>query len=532
MGVVYGGLHTALNRPIAVKVMRLPPGTAPGFAERFKREAFATARLDHPHCVGVLDCGTTPDGRPFIVMPRIEGISLRALLDREPKLAPARAMRIVRQVVEALGHAHAASLVHRDVKPANIMLSSRDGIAEFAVLLDFGVVKLIGDAHAEAGGNTITQAGFAIGSPTYMSPEQVAGGEIDGRSDLYSVSMVLYEMLAGAPPFLADDPLETVRKQLTEVPQRIEKAAAGVELPLGLAELIHRNLAKNASDRPANAAEYLQHLDRILAMLPADAGAPGGLLPTDAVPTAALPAARLSSPVALETAGFPVRGEASGTGSIGHDATVMAQSAAPSPTSNRRSILLIGGVAALAIVIAIVIALRSSPGDQSEPSEQGHATESMVDDTGGIGDDVAKSLRRTAVADIPALADVHADIEADRRDAAIKALHRLRSDYPNHAYLPLLHGTLFLDRLWRRDGIDAYRAAVALEPRLRESPTVIRSVVWSLRAVGESPEATKFLIEFVGERAMPFLDEAMEDPNKNVRARVEKVRNRVVASLK
>src|SRR5262245_27499903 len=199
MGVVYLATDPHLGRKVALKTYTLPDGVAPELAsefhERFLREARAAASLSHPGLVTVFDAGEDADRRlPFIAMEFVDGLSLKQKLDREGPLDPAWVLRAGAVLAEALGVAHRAGIVHRDIKPANILVREEDGAAKIA---DFGV------AHLKS--SELTQTGTAPGSPGYMSPEQIQSGEVDGRSDLFSLAVVLYEALSGKRPFRGDD---------------------------------------------------------------------------------------------------------------------------------------------------------------------------------------------------------------------------------------------------------------------------------------------------------------------------------------
>src|SRR5882762_2728416 len=191
MAVVFLARDLRHDRAVAIKVLRHEIAAALG-AERFLREIQIAAKLHHPHILPLYDSGAAAD-QLYYVMPYVDGKSLRERLDQETQLPLEDALTIARQVAGALAYAHSHDVVHRDIKPENILLESGE-----AVVADFGIARAI----TAAGGDKLTQTGMAIGTPLYMSPEQAGGGAVDGRSDLYSLACVLYEMLAGHPPFL------------------------------------------------------------------------------------------------------------------------------------------------------------------------------------------------------------------------------------------------------------------------------------------------------------------------------------------
>jgi serine/threonine protein kinase len=206
MATVYLARGLKHRRAVAVKLLRseLAGGIGP---ERFLREIEIAAGLSHPHILPLFDSGST-DGLLYYVMPYVEGESLRQRLDRERQLPIEDAVRITREVGEALGYAHGLGFVHRDIKPANILLSHNH-----AVVADFGIARAI----TAAGGEQLTETGLSLGTPSYMSPEQALGGsEVDGRSDLYSLGCVLYEMLVGDPPFLGHSAQQILARHIMD----------------------------------------------------------------------------------------------------------------------------------------------------------------------------------------------------------------------------------------------------------------------------------------------------------------------------
>jgi serine/threonine-protein kinase len=267
MATVYLAEDLRHKRKVAIKVLK-PELTAELGAERFLREIETTANLRHPHIVPLFDSGTVDgrwpmvDGgdaaavgdRPFTflfyVMPLVEGESLRARLDREKQLPIDDALRIAREVADALSYAHAHGVVHRDIKPENVMLESGH-----AVVTDFGIAKALTLGH----GHTLTQAGLAIGTPHYMSPEQAAGeGEIDGRSDVYSLGCILFEMLAGQPPFTGPTAESVVHQHLGATPPPITQLRPSV--PATVAMALQRSLAKNPADRFSPVVQFAEAL--------------------------------------------------------------------------------------------------------------------------------------------------------------------------------------------------------------------------------------------------------------------------------
>lgn len=249
MGVVFEAQDLKHDRKVALKILR-PELAASLGTERFLREVRIEARLSHPHILPIYDSGEA-SGILYCVMPFVEGESLRDRLDREGQLPSDEALKICREIADALFFAHARDLIHRDVKPANILLD-----AGHAVLADFGLAK----ALSAAGDQQLTRAGFAVGTPAYASPEQGAGDtRIDGRSDLYSLGCVLYEMLAGQPPFVGPSSDSVVRQHMTAQPISVRILRPAISESID--EILNRLLAKSPADRFSSAEELIRALD-------------------------------------------------------------------------------------------------------------------------------------------------------------------------------------------------------------------------------------------------------------------------------
>ena len=273
MSRVFVATETALGRRVVVKV--LPPEMAAGLsAERFAREIQLAARLQHPHVVPVLAAGSW-DGVPFYTMPFVEGESLRAHLRQAGALSVPHALRVLRDVARALAYAHRRGVVHRDVKPDNVLLS--DGSA---LVTDFGVAKALDDAldfcggleaalldgEAEASGSGLTSVGPVVGTPAYVAPEQAAGdASADCRVDVYAFGAMAYELLTGAPPFAGRSPRAMVTAHMVEAPRPVGERRPDV--PPALAKLVMRCLEKEPARRPRSAEELLRTLDSLAAPL-------------------------------------------------------------------------------------------------------------------------------------------------------------------------------------------------------------------------------------------------------------------------
>jgi predicted Ser/Thr protein kinase len=246
MGTVYRATHLGLERPVAIKILKAEFAADPEVAERFMREARTMARLRHNGAAMIFDAGRLPDGRPFIVMEHVEGATLAETLTQQGRMSAERAVQIACDICDVLADAHALGIIHRDLKPSNIMLTAR-GVC----VLDFGIAKVLANSTEVTRTHATTESGLIIGTPRYMSPEQCLGQPVGPASDLYSVGVLLYEMLAGRPPFLDQLQSAVLVKQATAPPPPLIAQCA--ELPRRLALVVHTLLAKRPQDRPHSA---------------------------------------------------------------------------------------------------------------------------------------------------------------------------------------------------------------------------------------------------------------------------------------
>jgi serine/threonine-protein kinase len=259
MGTVYRATHLLIDRSVAVKVLSQRFVGDETAQQRFRREARAAGRMQHPNAVMVNDFGATNDGYLYIVMELLEGLTLRDLLAREGPLDPARAVSLMLQASSAVGAAHDAKLIHRDLKPANIFIEQRPNMPSVVKVLDFGVAKFIVEEHEDDDYNTLTQVGAIIGTPRYMSPEQCSGiAPLTPASDVYSLGIILYEMLSGGVPFNADTPLALALKHVSEAPRSLREIVPSI--PQELEWVVAHALAKNPTDRPMDANEFRREL--------------------------------------------------------------------------------------------------------------------------------------------------------------------------------------------------------------------------------------------------------------------------------
>jgi serine/threonine protein kinase len=250
MAEVYRGFDRVLNRTVAIKVLLPQFARDASFVERFRREAQAAARLNHPNIVGVYDTGQD-DGTQFIVMEFIEGRTLGEFLATGRRPTPVQSAEIAQKISSALGAAHAQGVIHRDIKPGNVMVT-RDGTVK---VMDFGIARVLGP-------ETAPQTSAVLGTASYLSPEQAQGSPVDARTDIYSLGAVLYEMLTGRPPFTGDSPVAVAYKQVNERPAT--PSSLNADVPARLDAVVMKALSKNPANRYQSAEEFSEDLDRVI----------------------------------------------------------------------------------------------------------------------------------------------------------------------------------------------------------------------------------------------------------------------------
>ncbi len=253
MGQVYLAEHVKMGRRSAIKVMNPAMVHDPDAVARFNREASNASRITHPNVCAIYDFGETPDGLIYLAMEFIEGEPLTDLLEREGALPVARATAIFLQTADALQAAHDLGIVHRDLKPDNIMLTRRKSGGDIVKVVDFGIAKAVGGDQA---GQKVTKTGLVVGTPEFMSPEQLSGDALDGRSDLYSLALVFYRMLIGKLPFEATSVQETMIKRLTDEPIKLAEARPDLSFPAGLQPVLDTALARTPMERYQSVVKF------------------------------------------------------------------------------------------------------------------------------------------------------------------------------------------------------------------------------------------------------------------------------------
>ena len=291
MADVRKGVDNRLGRTVAIKRLRVDLASDPTFQARFRREAQSAASLNHPSIVAVYDTGEEPDPNgsgitiPYIVMEYVAGKTLRDMLREGRKIMPERALEMTAGVLEALDYSHRAGIVHRDIKPGNVMLNPYGAVK----VMDFGIARAVADTSA-----TMTQTAAVIGTAQYLSPEQARGETVDARSDLYSTGCLLYELLTGRPPFVGESPVSVAYQHVREEP--VPPSSYDPDIPPGVDAVVMKALVKNREERYQSAADMRADIHRILA------------------------GQQVTAPMAAIGETHPMYGAAAGTGTVIEDA--------------------------------------------------------------------------------------------------------------------------------------------------------------------------------------------------------------------
>ena len=300
MGSVYKALQPAMNRMVAVKILHPKLANRKDLVSRFRREARAMSHLTHPNTVKVYLYGELEDGSLYIVMEYLEGKNLNQTVRSEGPLPLERALPILIQSSLALEEAHHAGIIHRDLKPENIFICQQGGMRDYAKVLDFGLAKVT-EREMRPGSVILTQEGMVFGTPEFMSPEQAQGKPLTPASDIYSLAVILYEVLTGKLPFDAKNPMEFIQLHVTTKPKPINERVPGRTFPPLLWTVMERALAKKSEDRHQSGGELAHALQAVLngatEIPPYADTAPRPMMPS--APLAPTPAAAVPAPVVV-----------------------------------------------------------------------------------------------------------------------------------------------------------------------------------------------------------------------------------------
>jgi tetratricopeptide (TPR) repeat protein len=461
MGAVYRAEHTMMGRDLAIKVLLSELGGREEFARRFEREAESASRLTHPNIITVTDFGRAPNGSLFLAMEFLAGESLTSLIN-QGAMPRARALGIVRQILRGLDHAHTAGVVHRDLKPDNIMLVERDGQRDVVKILDFGIAKVTEPA---SGQEALTQAGVIFGTPEYLSPEQALGEGVDARADLYAAGVILYEMLVGRRPFESDDKVKIISMHLSHTPPRMRETNPLVEVPPPLEQVVLQAMEKHRENRFASATAFLQALDD--SELAVDPGLPFAMGETvPHIPLAAEPRARGRRLTAV-TAGLV----------LGALALVAGASAIRSRIHRGSS----SGAASLS----------AHPAEPAPPAPA-----------------VATELKK-----------IEALLEDGNTVGARLALEDQLSLRPQDARIHYMLGRVAFSENRRNEGLAAYRDAMTLDAGFRGDPVLLAHVDAALGESRNAQAALDLIIDKIGAPAADLLEKVANEGNDLARRR-------------
>jgi serine/threonine-protein kinase len=307
MGAVYEASQPSMNSKVAVKILHAKLANRKDLVSRFHREAAAMSHLTHPNTVKVLLYGEDEkDGLLYIVMEYLEGKNLNQAVRAEGPLPSDRAIPILVQACHALQEAHEQGIIHRDLKPENIFLCvNQGGMKDFVKVLDFGLAKVT-EREMRPGSMILTQEGMVFGTPEFMSPEQAQGKTLDARSDIYSLAVILYEVLTGKLPFEAKSPMEYIQLHVQKEPIPLSNRVPGKTFPAELDAVIAKALAKNRDDRFQTAADFAGALQRAIGAPVTNGATPGAPLSTASPPKSSVPSTVAAPAPPPSVAGQPV----------------------------------------------------------------------------------------------------------------------------------------------------------------------------------------------------------------------------------
>ncbi len=488
MGAVFRGHHLGLHRDVAIKVLHPSLTRDPEISARFDREARSASRLDHPNCLQVTDYGTTEHDMKFMVMQLLDGGELTRLLGRP--MPATRALELALQVCRGLEHAHGQGVIHRDVKPENIFVTRDHEDRETLKLVDFGIAKIAGGSATD---QHKTRAGLVFGTPAYMSPEQAAGVEADERADLYSLGIILYEMIAGRPPFTADDPVALVRMQVGADPPPLPSDTAPM-----VAAIVERLLAKRRDDRFASAKELRDILEAALVMLRGEVSGAGVVQ---------------SAAISLQSGGIPLTTTSTNSTVVPLVGTTLNPVPSPRRPAPKRRLAIGAGAAAVGLLTLWLIRPSETPAIDAPTTVSVSPTPDAAVVRPGADDAVA--VLTAAGPEASALAEIDRLLLSSKLDEADKLLAAQRDQFPKDAQLSWRLGRLLSKRKGKRtSALVAYGDAMEVDPTLLDDNEFYAELHELLRTPGARDEALDLALHQMGRYGHSFLLELVNNEKK------------------
>jgi serine/threonine-protein kinase len=474
MGVVYRAERVKLGKLVAMKFLDQRGAASPDAVARFEREARAISRLQHRHCVSILDFGVWRR-RPYIVMEYVDGRPLNKEMGKET-MTPVRGVRIMRQILEACRHAHASGVVHRDLKPENVMLTETTGVDDFVKLLDFGLARIISVDEP-----TISHPQMVAGTPSYMSPEQARGERADHRTDIYSAGVILYGMVTGRKPFRSDDSVALLRMHMNAAPTPPRKMAPNKKISPQLERVILRAMEKERDARFYHCDEFLAALETV-----PEARA-------SARPRRRWPAAALGALVAMIVV-------AGGAGAWLWASGWQPRELAPVAARHEPA----ASPAPIATDLAVAVAQKAPPPPVIAPPPPPMAPTPVETPR----DHVAALLAADQLADADRLLRAQAILE------------------PRAGWVHLALGEIYFRRLWRSDAEKEWDSALTLDPSLRSDPTLATHLCATL-APAWGGTGARLAVKHLGAAAIAPLAECARSPDRARAAAAEHLLDRV-----
>ena len=552
MGSVYKAERVPVGKLVAIKFLHASFASDTEFQTRFDRETRVMSKLNHPNCVSVVDFGVW-EGAPYLAMDYVDGITLRKRMDDAGPMPPAEALAIARQIVSGLAHAHQQEIFHRDVKPANIMISQEIGHGERVRLLDFGLARLQGNVGRDA-----TQTNMVVGTPNYMAPEQtVPGTTIDARTDLYALGVIIYEMIVGDRPFIAEDTMQLLgMHRAAPIPRLADRLKDGAEIPRGLQELIDKAMAKSPDARFQTAIEMAEAIDQVLARrdeteidvtIPkqsretiGNASTVASMRESDVHAAASLPPPRKRSFArtlmmlmilvggSAAMAGYLIKRNKSNAST--QKVVEVERDAAPAAIETPPPVAIDAAIADSEVIADAQIAdaavepdaaidlgdagideeeIQIDPAQVEDPDTAAGSAAPPEDEEKDAPQTTEEVEKREVPAPAPALArsvhDAVLLIKQGKKALALASLHALYKKQPNSGYIPFLLGNLYFDKTWWSVSMDYYRTAIKRNGGYRNNAVLNRNVIRMLASTKTRQTATNFLRGVIGRPSLPYL---------------------------